>query len=256
MVTKLFVFGPPGSGKSTVGRAIVEHVQYKYIEWSAQRVCDYNILYKMFKQEEKKYKDFYPIKNGGFYVTNPERYNHAVQLLERSVRSVNPKGNRLLVIEFTRSDYSQAFEVFGEGFFQNAGFLFVYADLDICMGRIAQRIKNPFSIDDHYVSEPTLAKYEGKDDGQYPLMVFSNLENKYSVKNSRLRILNSSGSLHDTIKEATVFADKVIRQGTQLRPWEANAPVAHSQSLRKDEELSNELWTPSLGDQSPLLIRP
>lgn len=225
MLTKLFVFGPPGSGKSTIGRAVVEHVQNNYRQWSAQRICDYNFLYNMFKQE-KKHKDFYPIKYGGFYVTNPDRYNDAVQLLKQSVTSLSTKGNKLLVIEFTRSDYSKAFEVFGEGFFQNAGFLFLYTSLEICMSRIAQRIKIPIGIDDHYVSETTLTRYEGKDDGQYPLMVFSSLENKYNVKNSRLRILNSSGSLQDTIKQATAFADEFIKQGVQLRPWETNVLIA------------------------------
>ena len=53
MLVKLFVFGLPGSGKSTVARHIVDHVQRDYKNWSAQRISDYNILHKMFLQDKK-----------------------------------------------------------------------------------------------------------------------------------------------------------------------------------------------------------
>lgn len=222
MLTKLFVFGFPGSGKSTVARYIVEHVKNTYKYWSAFRVSDYNILHKMAHQE-KKSKDFYLFNHQGteaFYVSNPAKYNEALEHLEELVERYQTKSNRLLVIEFARSDYARAFKVFGEGFFRNSSFAYVYADMDVCLRRIEERISNPHSKDDHYVSDYTFENYVGKDNGQYPFLVRSELNSIYTGRNGRFKIIDSNGSLQQTWEQATSFADQVIREGAIFRPWE------------------------------------
>lgn len=184
MLTKLFVFGFPGSGKSTVAQYIVSYVNFTYKHWVANRVSDYNILYNM-AHREKKSKNFYLMNyrgTEGFYVSNPAKYNEALKDLEQLVDSYQTKTNRLLVIEFARSDYARAFKVFKEDFFRNSSFLYVYADMNVCLQRIEERIRNPHSRDDHYVSNYTFENYLGKNDIRYPLQVRSELVSTYTGK--------------------------------------------------------------------------
>ena len=220
MLIKLFVFGFPGSGKSTVSRYIVDHVQRSYKSWLAQRICDYDILYNMFKQDTRC-KDFYPVKHGGFYVTDPAKYDHALKRLEKSVNSLSNKGNRLLVIEFARGDYAKAIKIFHDSFFLNSSYLFLYADLSTCLERIARRVKDQRSIDDHFVPEHSLERFIGATAEDYPESVCSQIQGSFEGRYSRFKIIDSSGSKESTIAKARTFADEIIKQGVLLRPWEA-----------------------------------
>ncbi len=222
MLTKLFVFGFPGSGKSTVAQYLVGYVNFAYKHWLANRISDYNILYNM-AHRDKKSKDFYLMNyrgTEGFYVSNPAKYNEALKDLEELVDSYQTKSNRLLVIEFARSDYARAFKVFKEDFFRNSSFLYVYADMNVCMQRIEERIRDPHSRDDHYVSNYTFANYLGKDEMHYPLQIRSELISTYTGKDGRFKIIDSNGSLHQTQLQAKSFVDQVIREGAAFWPWE------------------------------------
>ncbi len=245
MLKKLFVLGFPGSGKSTVSRYIVDHVQRSYKSWLAQRICDYNLLYNMFKQDIKR-KDFYPVKHGGFYVTNPTKYDDALKQLEKSVNSLNMKENKLLVIEFARGDYARALKLFQKDFFRNSSYLFLYADLNTCLERIAQRIKDQRSIDDHFVPEHSLERFISAAAEDYPESVHTQIRCSFEGKYSRFKIIDSRGSKESTIAKANSFTDEIIKQGTLLRPWEIildekialpNTDILH----REGEEL---LYTP------------
>jgi adenylate kinase family enzyme len=219
MLTKLFVFGLPGSGKSTVSRSIVDHVHRHYKQWSAQRVCDYNILYEMFRRDTKK-KDFYPVKHQGFYVTNPSMYDIVLKNLEKFVNDVSPKGHKLLLIEFSRGDYAQALKNFGSSFFDNAAYLYLQANTNTCLKRIAERVKNPQNIDDHYVPDRTFDRFVEADTEEYPQTLCNLLVNSYGGKNKRFLVINSTGSKDETILQANTFADEIIRDGYLLRDWE------------------------------------
>ena len=84
MAVKIFVLGLPGSGKSTVCRHIAEYITI-YPGWSAFRINDYHILYKMFEEDtEGKYFRSIP-EYGGFDVLNPIALNIALQRLEQEV---------------------------------------------------------------------------------------------------------------------------------------------------------------------------
>jgi adenylate kinase family enzyme len=230
VVVKLFLFGLPGSGKSTVSRSIVDHVNRKYKQWSVQRVCDYDILYNMFRQDTRR-KNFYPVKHGGFYVTNPNLYDDALKQLEQFVNQVNPKGNKLLVIEFARGDYAKALKQFDSSFFDNAAYLFLYADINTCLERIAQRVKDPQSIDDHFVPERTLERFAAASTEEYAELLCSRLENNYRGKNSRFLIIDSGESKNNTLLQAHSFADQIIRDGYLLRDWEV-AEIKASESKK------------------------
>ena len=245
MSTKLFVLGFPGSGKSTVSRYIVDYVQRSYKNWLAQRICDYNILYNMFKQDIKR-KDFYPVKHGGFYVTNPTKYDDALKQLEKSANSLNSKENKLLVIEFARGDYAKALKLFQKDFFRNSSYLFLYADLNTCLERIAQRIKDQRSIDDHFVPEHSLERFISAAAEDYPESVCVQVQSSFEGRYSRFKIIDSSGSKGSTIAKTNAFTDEIIKKGALLRPWEAslNEEMALPNTNISSREGKELLWTP------------
>jgi adenylate kinase family enzyme len=210
MVVKLFVFGLPGSGKSTVSRSIVDHVHRTYKQWYVRRLCDYNILFEMFKQDTK-HKNFYTEKHNGFYVTNPNMYDIALMRLEQLANRVRPNSNQLLVVEFARSDYLKAIKTFENSFFYNSAFIFLYTDINTCIERIAQRIEHPhYNHDDHFVPERAFERFEDASTKEYPQLLQASLLNDYRGKNSPFRIIDSSGSENDTLAQAKPFVDEII----------------------------------------------
>jgi len=209
----LFVLGLPGSGKSTVSRAIARYVKQTYKNWSVERFCDYDILYKMFRGETRR-KDFYPVKYGGFYVTNPTKYDIALSQLEKASHSCKQGKYGLQIIEFARGDYLKALDLFQEGFLSNSSFLFLYANIDTCIQRVEQRMKDPRSLDDHFVPEHTFERFIKAEPEEYLRKVCTYVQESYWGKHSRSRIIDSRGTVDDTLSQVKPFIDEVINFGT------------------------------------------
>lgn len=216
---KLFVLGLPGSGKSTVSRAIVRYVKQTYQNWFVERFCDYGFLYNMFKRDIKR-KDFYSVKYGGFYVTNPTKYDIALLQLETDSHQCKHGKYGLQIIEFSRGDYLKALNLFQEGFRSNSSFLFLYADIDTCIQRVEQRMKDPRSLDDHFVPERTFERFIEAEPEEYLRNVCTHVQESYWGKNSRFRIIDSRGTIDDTLSQVKPFVDEMIKLGTMFHDWE------------------------------------
>lgn len=196
MAVKIFVLGLPGSGKSTVCRRIAEYITV-YPGWSALRINDYHILYKMF-QEDTKGKYFRSIPEfGGFDVVNPIAFDIALQKLEREVieHTSNAKSDEIIIIEFARNDYQKAFQQFSKKFLRDAYFLYLSVDLETCKRRIHERVSNPISEDDFFVSEYIFNSYYNEDNGQYIPQI---LARDYEVDKQRVQVIDNNCSLQDS----------------------------------------------------------
>ena len=216
---KLFVLGLPGSGKSTISRSIVRYVRQTYKNWFVERFCDYDILYNMFKRDTRR-KDFYPVKYGGFYVTNPTKYDIALSQLGIDSHSCKQGKYGLQIIEFARGDYLKALNLFQEDFLSNSSFLFLYADIDRCIQRVEQRTKDPRSLDDHFVPERTFERFIKAEPEEYLRNVCTHVQESYWGKHSRFRIIDSRGTIDDTLSQVKPFVDEVIKLGTVFHNWE------------------------------------
>jgi adenylate kinase family enzyme len=209
MLIKLFVFGLPGSGKSTVSRSIVEYVYQTYPYWFARRFSDYDILLDMFGKDKQR-KDFQP-ENSGFYVKNPKVYDQALKRLEQLVNQVNSASNQLIVIEFSRGDYAKSLKIFESSFLDNSAYLFLYSDINTCKERVAQRIKHSYyGPDDHYVPERTFERFATIDTEEYPQSLHLWLAKFFGEKNNRFKIIDSRDSKSNTLFRAKTFVDEVI----------------------------------------------
>src|SRR5260221_7859304 len=152
MTMKLFLLGLPGSGKSTVARYIQEYV--KKWDWPTSHFSDYSFLQEMFRNDiEGKY--FNPTKHGGFDVLDLIVCDIALKELEQSVdeHTLTAGSKEIALIEFARNDYHQAFRQFNDSFLRDAYLLYLDTKIDICKQRILDRVAEPATGDDYFVSD-------------------------------------------------------------------------------------------------------
>ncbi len=158
MSAKLFLWGRPGCGKSSAAKYIIKHLQNE--RWSIQRFRDFDILKEM--SRKKRYSQaFKPTLYGGFDVTEEYVFDVALKKLDARLRRyfAKSKKDEIVLIEFARGDYVKALQHFSSLVLQDAYFLFIDANLDICIQRVKQRMIHPMSSDDHYVSEAAIQKF-------------------------------------------------------------------------------------------------
>lgn len=158
MFVKLFLLGRPGSGKSRTARYIADFVEA--YGWVTKRFKDYDILEKMF-QEDLLRVQFRASERGGFDVLDVTTLDKALRVLEKNIRDYirTIEKDEFIIIEFARKDYDQALSVLSQDFLQDAHFLLIDTEPEICKQRIHERIIHPLTSDDHFVSDFILNTY-------------------------------------------------------------------------------------------------
>lgn len=200
MSIKLFILGRPGSGKSTACRCVAKFLrqQEQYKGWSTAHYKDYSILYEMFRYEKlflnpKKPKQFEATKeHNGFDVLDFTVLDTALVKLEKKARErSSDKKEEVIIIEFARQDYAEAFKQFSPSFLKDSYFLFIEADVATCLERVKERTINPSTEDDFFVSDLIITKYYDKQ--IIPTVIKA--KNGDSIDKNRVETIKSQGSL-------------------------------------------------------------
>jgi hypothetical protein len=163
---------------------------------------DYPFIRKLYDTEKNiadkniALRRFYPLDQGGFYITDNSVFDDALSILEDTVvrtlaSNATSRGN-LAVIEFASTNYSHALRLFSPAFLADSHVLFIDSDLEICIQRLLDRASNHTELDENYISGRKLKDY------------FSNQSIPIYLKRSdgRVQIVYNMGSLE-------VFAMKV-----------------------------------------------
>ena len=204
VVLKLFILGLPGSGKSTISRHITTYLKYR--NWESARCSDHIILRELWLADTEHIQ-FKPVEHGGFDVIDFNVMNVAIRILEQELNkhiSLSRFPKKILLIEFARNDYRRAFRQFSDTFLHGAYFLYLDVDTEICKSRIQDRITNPSSEDDFYVSEDIFNSYYNKDDGRSIPHI---LASDHGIQKERVIVIDNSGSLADSIAQVYQFVD-------------------------------------------------
>src|SRR5258708_26453591 len=120
----------------------------------------------MFKKDQQKGEErFKPAFHGGFDVVKFEAFDEALQELEERSGTQISGGpeQRIVLIEFARNDYRKAFQQFSPAFLQDAYFLYLDTNIEVCKQRISTRVANPQTEDDYYVSDYIFQEYYDHD---------------------------------------------------------------------------------------------
>jgi thymidylate kinase len=209
MPVKVFLLGRPGSGKSTAYHAIARHLKQKHQDWSLTRINEYAILYEMFLADNEN-KKFSSIEYDGFDVLDFSVLDEASLKLEKNIQqnmSFTTNG-KLLIIEFARSDYSEAFKLFKGDLLRDSYFLFVESDVETCIQRIHERILRPAKADNHFVSDNILRGYYQKDNLHYMASTF---KTDYNIS-KKVEVIYNKGSIQAFVEQINQFIDLILNQ--------------------------------------------
>jgi adenylate kinase family enzyme len=206
MAVKLFLLGLPGSGKSTIARYI--HMHVKEWDWSISHFSDYPFLQEMFRNDiEGKY--FKPADHDGFDAIDLIVLDRALKELEQSVDEYTPTMGlkEIVLIEFARNDYHRAFRQFNNSFLRDAYLLFLEAEIDICEQRILDRVANPHTGDDYFVSNDIFNSYYRDNK---PIL-WSDLIAEFGFDRQKVKVINNNGSLQDATPQINDLVESINR---------------------------------------------
>jgi len=205
VAVKIFVLGRPGSGKSSAARRIAKLARRR--NCSTIRVNDYDILQEMFKADVE-YKKFRLTDYNGFDVQDFSILDTALEEAEQRARK-QMRFADIVVIEFARDNYAVALKRFSRAFLQDAYFLFLDTDTRTCIRRIHNRVINPSTSDDHFVSDKILNFY-------YHTQEMPDTLTEYGIDKERIEVINNKGSRDKFDKKINNFVDTIFEQDRYL----------------------------------------
>jgi thymidylate kinase len=208
MLAIVFVFGSPGSGKTTAARYINKIIQDTGNGWSSVRFNDYKILDEWF-HADKEHDRFRPSEYGGFDILDPDIYDEALKEMKCEIQNYKPSTEHgFVVIEYARCDYRNALEEFGSSFLQNAFFLFIDSDIESCVQRVHERVRHPDTLDDHFASEFVFECYRQGYRNYISSTIFI-LKTMHGIDGQKIKIVDNSGvrSKDDLYEEMEAFVE-------------------------------------------------
>ena len=153
MTVKIFLLGRPGSGKSTTAKYI-EELSLKIKGWKLYRFNDHPILEQMLRKGDGRIAH----DGDGFIVHDDTAFEDALKHLNIAVtKHLNlDQKDEIVVIEFARSNYTQAVSHFSKNVVEDAYCICINTDIPICITRTRERAVSQTNLDDHPISEKAL----------------------------------------------------------------------------------------------------
>ena len=187
-------------------------------QWPTTHIYDYEILQKMFQEDKKG--QFKPADHGGFDVIDMTVLDIALRKLEQNNKTLISIAQlqKIILIEFSRNDYEEAFQQFSKEFLYNSYFLYLNVEREICKKRLRERAAAPNTSNDHYVSEHIFDTYYSGDDGWNLSQI---LKKNYGIDKLRVKVIDNNISqenfskLNEQFKQVERFIDDIIASESQ-----------------------------------------
>ena len=219
MAIKLFILGRPGSGKSSAARHIASCVKTQDGTWI--HINDYNFLYERFRKDIGgcfKETDY-----GGFKVIDFTVLDEALEYVgQQAMDHYASELYDLVIVEFARTNYSDALQKFDREFLHDAYFLFIETDVETCIRRINERVAHPEYPDDNFISDDVIDEYYKDDSRSY---IEIDLLTEYNLKHRQVRIIDNMGTIADFKVLLTEFIDYLIAIEKEARKLRETDPI-------------------------------
>ena len=200
----VFLLGRPGCGKSAIFKLIEERILSQHSEIELERIDDFPKLWNIF-QTDTEHKRHRPTKDGGFKVTDDSVWDDLLREVNMDVRNSLQK-NKLLFVEFSRSDYIRAISNFDEDLIKNSILIYIDCPFEICWERNVARFEKARAEghDNHLVSREEMEKTYLTDD-----------KDRFTQKYDVIVIRNDYDSIDPIIPEIDkifgILGEKIIQ---------------------------------------------
>ncbi len=250
MLSKLFILGRPGSGKSTVRHFITKEAQRKSL--SPYPICDSKILRNLCRYDPSQ-TQIRPTGFGGFEVLDFSLLDNVLRTIERRVENALKRHPselpRIAIIEFARSDYLQALSQFDPDFLKDAHFLILESDVDTCVNRIEKRTRRPEFVDDIFVPVNIMEGYYQKDSTPDSVRA---IREAFGLSDQQIQLMRTDGSreefLHECIKvhvqsliEPAFHARRFVRTTNILDTSYTETSCNHCPSTHQEKQGGEEV---------------
>lgn len=231
----MFAVGRPGSGKSTAIRHIIELAKNK--QYAATHERDYTILLKMSKQTEHCAK-FCTNEHEGFDVVDFSVLNVALKELETQINDLtNTQEYDVILVEFARDSYKEAFGKFSRVMLENAYILFVEAELNVCIERVRQRAAALYGPDHHFLSKGIMTTYYKQDHLSY---MKNSFEDDFKLKNHRVKTIYNDTLVEKLEAEAEEFAERIFQEVRNQRCLKAEKLETQQTTIALEDEKASQ----------------
>ncbi len=231
----VFAVGRPGSGKSTAIRHIMTLAKsHKYI---TTHMRDYTILLNMSEQDEHREK-FYKNEHNGFDVRDFSVLDIALSKLEKQIKILAASEEYdIILVEFARDSYKEAFRKLNPVLLENAYVLFAEARLDVCIERVYQRAVALYGPDHHFLSNDIMTTYYQQDHWLYMNNAF---KDDFGIKEHCLKTIYNEGSLETLELESEQFAKSIFQDVCCQRRVKAKMQSTQEYSSHREPEAKTE----------------
>ena len=189
----ILLVGFPGAGKSVAMEMLLTILE-KRSEGSIFGVSDYEILKRWFLQKRPGIESG---KEGGFVVKDSKILDFVLSAVRHDVEAVVQK-NKKVIIEFSRSNYINAFSILGSEIIDRSLVVYVHAPASLRVERNNRRLGMPNFPDAGYVPREAMDIFYKSDD-------LSDLRSRF--KGRMVVVNNETDSRDDLGKE---IEEKVI----------------------------------------------
>jgi len=148
---KIFLLGRPGSGKTTVARAIQDAVKSAGAPRAVKWVSDATYLWRVFRASGVGNESVEPTEDGGYFIKDATLYQKALQNLARRAKRAETRA-ALIILEFSRGNYVEALDLLAQKGVQPDLIVYLDVDFEIAIHRNRRRPTEGRG-DRHYVSE-------------------------------------------------------------------------------------------------------
>lgn len=136
-IALVFLFGRPGSGKSTVYDLLRRKLKDKQIGKRIVKIDDYPRLLEL-TERDIEHKRHRHSPEGGFDIIDHTALDEVLQEINVDVRKYRTS-DTLVFVEFARKSYADALENFDQDILKNCIIIYVDCPFDICWKRNVNR---------------------------------------------------------------------------------------------------------------------